>query len=384
YAPFSNNYVSDYKMGKPKSVKIFNMCNKLLQKTEYTYDSAAVFSSPGISVNNNENNRYNYLMYLQSENGSVYTGLVEGRLSCLGNGCEDRVIYEYAGVPFICLSENAIGRPSNLIECNGEKTAAMMQARGKSVNGRIGFMSSETQVRYFDTDSIKSHTYYTYNEHSKYLLKERKVQLQGDQTTKEVFYYPRDLTTNNFPDADIFNTEETNAVEGLLDQNKHVVPIRVDVFNGQQLLSSKITSYQSVGNTFYPKTIKLAKGTNPYEARMEFLEYSSKGKPTKISIENEKLFLYTYGYNGRYLTEAIQGVPMDMADSVTPSTSILDVYPEAHITSYTYNLLGKPTEIEDPRGLKIQYIYDKFYRLTKVKDQSGNILSENQYNYINN
>ena len=55
--------------------------------------------------------------------------------------------------------------------------------------------------------------------------------------------------------------------------------------------------------------------------------------------------------------------------------------PGAMVTTYTYKPLIGVSTITDAKGDQITYSYDSFNRLQFVKDKSGNILSENQYNY---
>ena len=57
--------------------------------------------------------------------------------------------------------------------------------------------------------------------------------------------------------------------------------------------------------------------------------------------------------------------------------------PLTQITSYTYKKLVGISSITDPRGQTVYYHYDDFNRLEFVKDDSGNILTNNQYNYKN-
>jgi YD repeat-containing protein len=51
------------------------------------------------------------------------------------------------------------------------------------------------------------------------------------------------------------------------------------------------------------------------------------------------------------------------------------------ITTYTHKPLIGVSTITDPKGKKMQYTYDSFNRLMYVKDDEGNIVSENQYHY---
>ena len=60
-----------------------------------------------------------------------------------------------------------------------------------------------------------------------------------------------------------------------------------------------------------------------------------------------------------------------------------DTLPNALVTTYTYDPLIGVTSMTDPRGSTIYYNYDAFNRLKHVKDQDGNILSKNDYNYKN-
>ncbi|MGN7812046.1 hypothetical protein ACTJIW_24050, partial [Flavobacterium sp. 22659] len=55
--------------------------------------------------------------------------------------------------------------------------------------------------------------------------------------------------------------------------------------------------------------------------------------------------------------------------------------PNAMVTTYTYIPLVGVSTITDPKGQTTTYTYDSFGRLEFVKDNKGNILSENQYNY---
>jgi YD repeat-containing protein len=61
-------------------------------------------------------------------------------------------------------------------------------------------------------------------------------------------------------------------------------------------------------------------------------------------------------------------------------------FPNHQVTTYTYYPgYGRVTSITDPRGNTTYYNYDfgNFGRLLNVKDNDGNILSENEYHYKN-
>lgn len=66
-------------------------------------------------------------------------------------------------------------------------------------------------------------------------------------------------------------------------------------------------------------------------------------------------------------------------------TSLKTALPQSLITTFVYDKRYGLTSITDPNGLKIEYFYDEFGRLSHTKDQDGNILSRQDYNYnINN
>ncbi|WP_299443399.1 hypothetical protein [uncultured Aquimarina sp.] len=58
--------------------------------------------------------------------------------------------------------------------------------------------------------------------------------------------------------------------------------------------------------------------------------------------------------------------------------------PNAQITTYTFKPQVGVTSVTDPRGYTMYYEYDSQYRLQFVKDEDGNLISENQYKYRSN
>src|SRR5690554_1194352 len=56
---------------------------------------------------------------------------------------------------------------------------------------------------------------------------------------------------------------------------------------------------------------------------------------------------------------------------------------ETMITTFTFKPLAGVEKITDPKGEVITYEYDAFGRLEMVRDQDGNIISENEYHFAN-
>ena len=61
--------------------------------------------------------------------------------------------------------------------------------------------------------------------------------------------------------------------------------------------------------------------------------------------------------------------------------SLRTLFPNALITTFTYDPLIGITSITDTKGDRISFTYDTDGRLKNTIDKTGNILSENQYNY---
>jgi len=54
---------------------------------------------------------------------------------------------------------------------------------------------------------------------------------------------------------------------------------------------------------------------------------------------------------------------------------------KAHLTSYQFKPLVGPTQITDPNGETLNYIYDDFGRLEVTTDDEGNLLNKTEYHY---
>ena len=140
------------------------------------------------------------------------------------------------------------------------------------------------------------------------------------------------------------------------------------------------------------------------------------GAPLSITVSDDKTTYYVWGYNETKIIAKIDNYVIEGGTSSTdwtthPQTGAIlnaqsssdydnysgtsssenalmdklnilrDAFPNAMVTTYTYNPLIGVTSITDPKGYTIYYEYDTFNRLEHVKDADGNILSKNEYNY---
>lgn len=242
------------------------------------------------------------------------------------------------------------------------------------------------------------------------------------ETTQKTFYdsahnYPtRQETTINSDDRKIITktlyvqdvpTSELY-VNILTATNRIAHPLQVETYrtdaNGtnEQLLQLQKTEYGNFNGLILPqfiKTLKSNQGITTPETRIVFHDYDSFGNPTEVSQKDGTHISYLWSYYGQYPVAKIEnatyaqvatalgtgglGINLTSDLTATQENDLRTALPEAQVTTYTYKPLVGMTSVTDPRGYTMTYHYDDLNRLQYVKDQDGNILSENKYNYKN-
>ncbi|MGY3793777.1 RHS repeat domain-containing protein [uncultured Aquimarina sp.] len=387
-----NNYFSDYKIGKPKTIDVFDAYRRLRSSRAFTYEDYPVFSSPGLVFQLNEENKYLYKVYYNNSNGQVYEGTYPGNLSCFE--CSNDVVINEAAPPEICTSSNHPNRPANLADCNLDPKSATKQLIGRTINGRGGFLASEIVYNYYSNGSIKTSKNYTHDADIDYLL--RSVELNNEATENLTihYYYPKDYQLGNLPDLDIYNNEEKAGYDAMVDQNKISIPIRIERFKNTQKLSTVITSFKSFdGLGPLPYNVYQSKANNPFINRIKYQSYNNLAKPTKVLVNENLHKEIIYHPNNRWIIAQIENANPTISDDQADIPIANDIenllpdlyadHPNAMITGYAYNSLGQLIKMIDPRGYNMTYHYDEFNRLKFVKDNDGNLVSENKYNYKN-
>ncbi len=157
--------------------------------------------------------------------------------------------------------------------------------------------------------------------------------------------------------------------------------------------------------------VQLKKGSaTSLEDRLIYHDYDIYGNPLEVSKSDGTHIVYIWGYNEEYPIAKIENATYSQVESYVANLqtksnadndrtmeyngnegalredldTLRDALPNAMVSTYTYDPLVGVTSITDPRGYTMYYEYDAFNRLQQVKDQNGNILSENQYHYKNN
>jgi len=178
----------------------------------------------------------------------------------------------------------------------------------------------------------------------------------------------------------------------------------------EERLSKVYTKYTDFGNGIVvPEEVFIQKGNfGLVEDRLIYHSYDDLGNPLEISRSDGAHIIYAWGYNQQYPIAKIenasyQNMPNEAStiinqiriasnteDSPNKEQAMkmlfqnLRSHPffkDAMVSTYIYNPLVGITSMTDSRGYTMYYEYDAHNRLKRVKDEDGNIISENEYHY---
>ena len=208
-------------------------------------------------------------------------------------------------------------------------------------------------------------------------------------------------TTYQYPwseDIDLPDLPPGLPISKIVHSNKH---------SGGDEIFGQYFEYDANGNikSTYQYNKGEAGATNPptyvdpdYEFMSSFT-YSD-GKPVQVIQKNGVATSYIWGFKSQYPLAKIEGkayasisshvatihnicntVPFNETNLVNALNNLRNAYPNALVTTFTYDPLYGVKTITDPKGDTITYHYDTLGRLEYVTDKDDNRLSENEYNY---
>lgn len=261
-------------------------------------------------------------------------------------------------------------------------------------------------------DGVTTLVDYSYNNSNKHInpIKQTTVSSEG-KTMDTKYYYPDDIeNTNSIQEGPALTGPEKNEIDKLKDNLLHIKNMLVQtstIVNGT-VTSIERNTFKTDDNIVVREFIKTAKGGGTslsLENRVEFVEYDN-GKLTKVKKTDGSSIYYIWGYNKSLPIAKIENMPSGNLSSVVAEVieksnidtsksaeeqlliefaSLRNAYPDALITTYTYDLLKGITSITDPKGYTTRYVYDKFNRLKYIKDHNENIINEYDYHFkVNN
>ena len=213
----------------------------------------------------------------------------------------------------------------------------------------------------------------------------------------------------------------TTEEQDLVDQNR-LVPLEVESFKdadgdgtadlGEEISKTK-TIYAWDSGVLEPLKIQTGKSTDPNSIplvdRIDFKDYDADGNVLQVAKTNGMDITYIYGYDKTLPVAKIENATYSQVSSHvaniqnksnldddncqdsgscdeknlrTALNALRGAFPNAMITTYTYDPLIGVTSITDPKGYTVYYEYDDLHRLVRVKDEDGKIMSENKYHYL--
>ncbi len=355
---FEPDFENNSHSGKQSKTFLYDKDNKLVSKSFYIYNTNTTAYNYNILGKLDYCYDYNYaenrLGYNEPQN-AIYTEF------------ENRLIKEISTQYFYNNQTNLLsGKITNINEYNYNPDELILQ---KTTDLQL------TEIQDLDYYDIANYNLNTNNK----------------KTTVD-YTYPR-----NHLSESIFQDFVNN-------RNLLATPVSIKVNENSNQLSGSFLEYDTNGNItkLYKHNKGLGTNNSSYNYIPSNYELNSSynitdGKLIESSKKDGTPISYIWGYNNIYPVakvvnatyteiENIAGLNLNLGSSglsLNQETVLRNALPNAQIFIYEYEPLVGLISTTDPRGYKITYYYDDFNRLEFVKDQDGNILSENEYNYKN-
>ncbi|MGY3792178.1 hypothetical protein [Aquimarina sp. 433] len=401
--PFTNSFIPTYKVGKEKKNFVFNADNDTISSSENSYNNPLYFSTAGISLTHNENNSIKYIQiyYDASTNKYRYRHLEPVWFQGFVGS---------AGVGGIVQAENRAYTPQRPAGCDAPGATCIerfdlstLSLKRNLMQGTAGNTIQVKSTQYFDDKQTTTVSNMSYDPAVDYLLRTSTTTGIDGAKEQSMFSYPKD-----FSDAGSQLLVTSNRLTEVIQTESSTIKEDETTLK----LATRKTFYKDWGQGIaLPEKVQFAKGNTTLEDRMYYKKYDSHGNPLEVTQANGTSIIFVWGYNNRYPIAKIAnasytGMPTAVTNLInqikTTSNSENSISEEntlrtqlknlrdntffanAQVTTYTYNPSVGVTSMTDPKGYVMYYEYDNFHRLAKVKDQDGNILSENEYHYTNN
>ncbi|MEP0266106.1 RHS repeat domain-containing protein [Dokdonia sp.] len=187
------------------------------------------------------------------------------------------------------------------------------------------------------------------------------------------------------------SSQELTNYQAILHSKRINTPIQSESFVEEggaiSTLSRSKTVFDSYEGNVLPSAIHSAKGEDTFEERVVFEKYNSAGNLIEVKAANGTITQYQYNVHNQVTRKIENYIPSTTTFPEGDNLPILcqfvaDTFPRSLVSFYFYDpLTNLMTHMIDPSCNSIYYEYDNLYRLKYVKDQNGNILSKNEYNF---
>ncbi|WP_298509089.1 RHS repeat domain-containing protein [uncultured Kordia sp.] len=391
--PFTNSFYGNYEAGKQKNTKLYDNSSTVLSNSATTYYDTTIFSQQGISLINKDELKYKYLVSQLDETTGRYK-------------------YFYQDACWQCFSGGSGGsstscnpQPHCPTECSGGTGTAYNCLLGDLkysplsiyrylTNGKTGNTLKVVTKEYFEGIEVERKIDNIYAGAENYHLLKEMITTDSKQEQMKVSYkYPSDFNEIVYGEM-VANNQLMEIIETETSINNNKTSNRKNRFEGSTIAGFKLFEVLS------------AKGDNSLEPRVKFIynEHNNIIQSNKIITANTSInTAYIWGYNhtvpiAKIENLAIASIPTstitllenlsnsDIDEETEESLKVAlnnlrNVFPQAMISTYTYDPLIGITSMTDSKGYTVYYKYDEAHRLKEITDADGNIINRTQYNY---
>lgn len=354
--PFLSAPNYDCRRGQVVKEKVYDGSNRILSETIFSYDVDEYVEETGLRT------RYRGMNCPKSGSFSNYAAYLYNLSLCRSNPLQQQCLC-FCDIDAI----DMIGYVSNYEVFGWSKLISKVS--------KEYFYEGSTE-RIVQTDET-----FNYNPANKQISEHTTTGSNGEILKTEYYYH-----TGN---SDV-------------SQNRISEIQQIKSYSGSTLLSNSKVIYDNpdgLNHPWRPRFIQTAKGVNSLEDKINFSKYDEFSNPELVMQSGGNLTYYVWGYNDTQpiakieshttltlpatLIGQIKGYSDDnnQAALFPALQSLRQQLPDAMITTYTYYPLIGIRTITDPKGMTTSYEYDAFGRLHLVRDNQGNVLSENEYHY---
>ncbi len=370
--PYASFYEPNYEIGKERETAVYD--NKEVEKAKTTnaYEDTEYFTQGGFYVSHKPE-RANQLIQTYRSNGKYKFRYISAQVANFDGGCG-----WYP--PPSCSDPNT--------PCFSSTTFARLQGNSTFVKGKIGNRVSKTSTQFFKGNSITSTNFYEYDPSANFLLRSTKTINSNAEEVRTELSYPQDF------DNPVYQQMKNDNHLNTIVSSKN--------FRNNKLISSRKTNYNKQDFGYFPSTLELAKGGNPIEERIKYNQYKNDNLVEVIRVDGTPES-FIWGYNNTLPIANLRNVfydniPTKIIDDlkdlsnkdidkitevslINKLNELRELFPNALLTTYTYDPSIGVTSITDANNIVTYYEYDDRQRLTIARDLNNHIIERFQYNY---
>ncbi len=259
--------------------------------------------------------------------------------------------------------------------------------------------SSRTVQYYYNPsiDSLIINNQLEYNNPAHLLPTKSLVNTSTGTYFKSETKYPQDYLPNT-----------SAAIDSLIARNRINTVIRQTTQNNTSISAAEY-AYRNWDNKITePEYIRSQVNEDAQEERVQYYNYDDRANPVSYGQSKGSKINYLWSYNKSFVIAEVRNAEYStliaalggqeavktFANKPSPDKAEIDafiaplrnntLYSEMSVSSFSHDPLVGVTSQTDSKGMTIYYVYDDAKRLKFIKDQDGNIVKTNDYNYKNN